>query len=74
MNTFKNFLDEKQKIYCSVCGKEIKKIIKVNIRATNPLHKYHNSGRPIVYTYNLKLCSKHFNKLSNQLNKFLQNE
>ena len=44
----------------------------LNFRASNPLHRYKYSGRPMVYTYNLKLCSKYFRKLKNILDKFIQ--
>ncbi len=71
-NNLKDFFNIKDKNYCSVCGKEIKNIFKVNIRSSNPLHRYKGSGRPVVYTYNLKLCSKHFKKIKNMLDKFLQ--
>jgi len=73
-NKLKDFFVTKDRTYCSICNKEIKKISKVNIRFSNPLHRYKGSNRPMVYTYNLKLCSKHFRKLNNILDKFIQND
>lgn len=72
--TFKDFLVNKNRTYCSICGKEIKKVVKVNIRCSNPLHRYQTSGRPVIYTYNLKLCHNHFKELNDSLNKLIQNE
>jgi superfamily I DNA and RNA helicase len=69
--TFDEFYSDKR-VSCSICGKRLNRSVKVNIRSSNPLHRYKGSGRPMVYTYNLKLCSKHFRKFNNILDKFIQ--
>ena len=69
--TFNSFFKDKRDS-CSICGKKLNRSVKVNLRVSDPLHRYKYSGRPMVYTYNLKLCSKHFRKLKDTLDKFIQ--
>lgn len=74
MKTIKDFLKQKPKVYCNVCGKEITRVCKLNIRSSDPMHVFTNSKRPVPYTYNLKLCSGCFKKFIKITNDFIQNK
>jgi len=74
MKTIKDFLKQKPKVHCNVCGTEIKRVCKLNIRSSDPMHVFTKSKRPVPYTYNLKLCHTCFKKFIKVTDNFIQNK
>jgi len=72
MKGLERFESINHKMRCSLCGKEIQRYSKVNIRATDPLSRYKGSARPMVHTYRFDLCPEHFDKFKETLDKFIE--